>query len=254
MKTYFDIAVNGEWLSGVHESVMVSDVHENEVRQTDAAEKPVSFGSRFVRSARKSLSVTVSFAIAERDPQRRMEVLKLVQDWAIAGGAVEVSYRDGQRLYAVCDNPPALASANKWTGLLEAVFTACDVPFWIDTAETRAAITKSGSIHPGGSQLTVVCDAAITNTGSGAISRVEIITDASSVVFDGILLPAGGTLNITHNEKWVLAAKIAGESVLAKRTEQSSDDLYLTGGTKNNISIAADGSVSAVFKARGVYL
>lgn len=254
MKTYFDIAVNGEWLSAVHESVMVSDARETEKRRTEAAQKPVWFGSRFVRSARESLSVTVSFAIAERDPQRRMEVLKLVQDWAVAGGPVEVSYRNGQQLHAVCDTPPTLASANKWTDALEVVFTAYDVPFWIDTVETRSVITQIGSIRPGGSPLLGVCDVAVTNTGDQTISHVEIATDSARMVFDGISLPSGGVLEIVHNEKWVLAARIAGRSVLVNRTEQSSDDMYLFCGTTNHISVAANGSVSAVFKARGVYL
>lgn len=254
MLTYFDAAVNGEWLSGLDENLMVIDVQESEKKSVTTADKPVSNGQRFIRSQRKTLSITVRFVIADADAFRRAYVLQLVQAWAQNGGRVEVNYRENQFLVARCDALPSLASANVWTGEMTVVFTAYEFPFWVGHDEAAVTISGSGSISPGGIYDRIPCDVRITNKGSAPITAVTVSANQTSMTFEGISLPSGASMEITHSEQGILNAKIGDASVLANRTDTSSDDLLVSGGTNNSISVSSDGSVSAAFRARGVYL
>lgn len=254
MLTYFDAAIGGEWMSSLDENLLVIDVQESEKKSVSAVDKPLADGQRFIRSQRKTLSVTVRFVIADADPSRRAYVLGLVQAWAHKGGRLEVNYRENQFLMARCDDLPSLASANVWTGEMTVVFTAHEFPFWLSHSETSVSITESGSISPGGVYDRIPCDVKIVNKGSAPVTAVTVSANQTSITFEGISLPPGAALEITHNEQGILSAKIGEASVLARRTETSSDDLLVSGGENNSISVAANSSVTATFKARGVYL
>lgn len=254
MRSYFDIAVNGEWLSGIDESVYVLDVVENPKENIYSISQTAFNGSRFIRKTRQSLSVTARVFIAQQDPQRRAQVLQFVQGWANCGGRVEVSYRTGQYLTAVCDEPPTLVSANKWTDPLYVVFTAYEFPFWRSEDKTNVSIASTGSIKPGGVSKSMPCDVTITNTGNSEVTQLTVTAGETRLSFANVSLPAGGKLEIMHDESGLLSAKIDDVSILINRTEESSDDLLVSGGVNNSISVSSDGSVSALFKAWGVYL
>lgn len=254
MLTYFDAAIGGEWMSSLDENLLVIDVQESKKKSISTADKPFADGQRFIRSQRKTLSVAVRFVIAHADPSRRAYVLGLVQEWAHKGERLEVNYRENQFLLARCDDPPSLTSANVWTGEMTVVFTAYEFPFWLGHDEAAVTISGSGSISPGGTYDRIPCDVRITNKGSAPVTAVTVSANQTSMSFEGISLPPGAALEITHSEQGILSAKIGEASVLARRTDTSSDDLLVSGGTNNSISVAANGSVTAAFKARGVYL
>lgn len=254
MLSYFDAAINGRWLSDVDESVYVIDVKEQSKEQTESVARTMVSGSRFIRKIRHSLSVIISFYITEREPQRRADVLQYVQEWALSGNQLEVDYRNGQRLIVVCDNPTALSSANAWTELLTITFSAYEFPYWVDQTGTTVTTSGSGQMRPSGQYQHAPCDVSVTNKGSSAITNMIIRSGETSITFDGISLPAGGKLEIVHSLNGLLSAKIGGQSILANRTDSSSDDLLVSGGRQNDISVSADQAVSAVFVAWGVHL
>lgn len=254
MLTYFDAAIGGEWMSSLDENLLVIDVQESEKKGVATADRPFADGQRFIRSQRKTLSVTVRFVIAEVDPSRRAYVLQLVQAWAQKGGRLEVNYRENQYLMARCDALPSIASANEWTGEMNVVFTAYECPFWLSHDEASVSITSSGSISPGGVYDRIPCNVKVTNKGNAPVTQVTVTANQTRMTFEGISLPVDASLEITHDARGVLSARIGEASVLASRTENSSDDLFVSGGTNNSISVSGNGSVTATFKARGVYL
>lgn len=254
MLSYFNAAVNGQWLSEIDENVYVIDIRDHPKEQMESTARTMASGSRFIRQTRKSLSVVISFYITERDPKRRMEILQYVQEWAMSGGRLEVDYRAGQFLNVVCETPPVITSANDWKELLTVTFTALEFPYWIDQSRAEITTTGKSSMRPYGLYNRAPCDVVVTNKGSTPVTDLTVEAGETSISFSDISIPAGGKLELTHSEKGVLAARIGDQSVLSKRTDTSSDDLLVAGGRENAISVWANQPVSAVFKAWGVYL
>ena len=72
MKTRYDASINGVLLSDLDERIIVTDVRENKAETSVTVhERPVTAGSFFSRSVRRSLTVTVAFVLWERDPTKR---------------------------------------------------------------------------------------------------------------------------------------------------------------------------------------
>lgn len=255
MISRFDAAINGTWISEVDDSIIVTDVKEEKPRtRANTAEKAVGAGSRFIRNERESASVGVSFVIWEQDVQRRKEILQRVQEWAGASDVshLEINDRAGQRLCVRCTEMPSMASSLNWQEQMHAVFTAYELPFWQDSEPSRAVITANGSLFvPGMGES--LCDVEVTNNGSGAITTLTLVCGNTKLVFAGISLAAGKTLALSHDDLGLLSARIGNTSVLNKRTAESDDDLIAMCGQYNTITVSG-GTVSAVFKARGVYL
>lgn len=255
MISRFDVAINGTWLSEVDDSIIVTDVKEEKPRtSTNTAEKAVGAGSRFIRHERESMSVSVSFVIWEQDVHRRKEIMQRVQEWTGASGVnhLEINDRAGQRLCVRCTELPSMPSALNWQEQMQAVFTAYEMPFWQDITPSRETITANGSLFvPGMGEA--MCDVEVTNKGSGAITTLTLVCGDTKLVFSGISLAAGKTLELSHDDLGLLSAKIGNTSVLNKRTAESDDDLIAMCGQYNTITVSG-GTVSAVFKARGVYL
>lgn len=257
MITRYDAAIGGTWLSEISDSILVTDIREDPAKtKTVTAEKAVSSGMRFVRQLRQSLSVTVLFVIWEQDVERRKEILQRVQAWTAGtpdGPArLEVNDRRGQRLLVRCTQLPVVSSALNWQEEFQAVFTAYELPFWMDDEYSRATITSSGSLFVPGVGETLV-DVDVTNNGNSAITALTLACGDTSFAFSGISLAKGQTLSISHDERGLLSIKIGSTSVMPNRTADSDDELVAMCGAYNIIAVSG-GNVSAVFKARGVYL
>ena len=253
----YDAAINGTWLSEIGDSVVITDISEREAKtRISTAEKAIGNGLRFIRRQRESLSVSISFVIFEQDVERRKDILMRVQSWAAAvSGSVsrlEINDRRGQYLLVRYAELPAMASAMNYQDEMTVVFTAYELPYWMDQHPSKATITKDGSLFVPGIGETLV-DAEITNTGSGTITSLTVACGETSLSFSGLSLGNGQTLSIAHDELGILSAKIGSTSVLANRTAESDDELVAVCGVYNPISVSG-GTVSAVFKARGVYL
>lgn len=253
MLTYFDAALNGEWLSELDESIYVLDIQERAVERVVSSAWEMKNGLRFQRRLRSSQSVTVVFYITTPDPNKRAEVLQDIQAWARKGGLLEVNSRTDQTLQVKCEQLPLVTSASKWTDQLTMTFTAYEFPFWKDRTAASVTITEQGSLLPGGAVDEMPCDAKITNTGTAAVTSLRVSASDTFLAFEGISLPTGGALEITHDEKGILYARIGSQSVLNDRTTDSSDDLLVSGGEKNLLAVESNGSVSARFAVRGVY-
>lgn len=253
MLTYFDAALNGEWLSSLDESVYVLDVQERAVERVVSSAWEMKNGSRFQKRLRSSLSVTVMLYIPQPDPNKRAEVLQSVQAWARKGGTLEVNYRATQTLHVKCEALPLASPIGKWTEQLRLTFTAYEFPFWQTRDASVVTITDHGSMLPAGAVDEMPCDVRISNNGSAAVTSVRISAGETFLAFEGINLPVGGVMEITHDQRGILSARIGQQSVLNTRTVDSSDDLLVSGSEKNSIAVSSNGSVTARFTVRGVY-
>lgn len=145
-----------------------------------------------------------------------------------------------------------MPSALNWQEQMQAVFTAYELPFWQDITPSRETITANGSLFvPGIGEA--MCDVEVANKGSSAITTLTLTCGDTEMIFSGISLAKGETLVLSHDDLGLLSAKIGNTSVLNKRTAESDDDLIAMCGQYNTITVSG-GTVSAVFKARGVYL
>ena len=71
--------------------------------------------------------------------------------------------------------------------------------------------------------------------------------------FSGLALPSGSVLEVGTDEHCVFYARIGNESVLSKRTAESSDELRLEAGKFGKLSVSTDGKAKTRFGVRGYY-
>ena len=257
MISRYNAAVDGTWLSEISDRVVITDVIEQPAAgRVETAGRAVGNGSRFIRSLRESLSVEIAFVIFEQDVARRKEILSRVQAWAAGEPEqlvrLETNDRPAQFLYARCTELPAADSAMRWLNELRVTFTAFERPYWIGADVETATITSSGSLYVPGTGR-ALCEAEIVNAGTGAITTVTVVAADTSITVSGLNLAAGRSLAISYDAYGRIAIKSGNTDALARRTPESSDDLLVTCGKSNDISVSTDGTAKATFKARGMY-
>ena len=256
MRTRYIVALDGVELGEIAPEVIVTDiVHSAPVRELKASQIAGRNGKLCTRAVTSSVGVTVYFEIHTPDVRRRQAIMEDVQRWAMPGGVLTVGDRPGRRLRVLCESLPAVGSALKWTSASAIGFVAYAVPFWEDELPRRVTISGNGSqsLFVPGFAAPAGVEAAVKNTGSGAITSVKLTAGGTFMQFAGLSLASGQTLTVAHDERGLLTARIGGTSVLAKRTAASSDDLELEPGTTAALSVSTDGTASTTFEVRGRY-
>ena len=257
MRTRYLVGLDGVELSAIAPEIIVTDItHNAPVREVRASDIAGRNGKLYTRTVTSSTGVTVSFEIHTPDVRRRASLMEEVQRWAMPGGVLTTSDRPDRVLRVVCDSPPTIGSAQKWTGVCSIGFVAYAVPFWEDETPRRVSITGNGSksLFVPGFAAPAGVEARITNTGSSAISSVTLTAGDTSMTFAGVALEAGQTMTIAHDVRGLLTARIGGESVLDKRTAASSDELELEPGKHATLSVTTDATASTTFEVRGRYV
>lgn len=258
MMTRYECALNGIALSGVSPAIYVTDIAYNAPKMENTAVSLAGRpGQRIMRRSVQSSSVTISFEIHEQDTARRNAICQQAQEWAAGGGYLTTRDRSEQRLSVICDTPPVIGSALRWTDKIKMVFTAYDFPFWED--EEPQSVTISGSsgsasLYAGGYAAPVYVTAKVVNTSNSALGSLTLTAGDTAMTLKGIALPAEKTLTIDYIDGHILRIATDGVSVLRNRTDGSSDDLRLPAGQRGQVTVSANTSVTAVFSARGLYL
>lgn len=253
MITRYECELDGVPLSLLDERIFVTDISEMEPdEQLTVTPYAVRMGSRRVRKKRDSLSVVVSFVIGTQDVEERKRICQKAQEWARKGRYLTINDRAWQRLRAVCEVLPRLSSSQNWQEVLQMEFVAYELPYWEAVVPVSLTTVGSGELFVPG-MVDAPCDVTITNTSDSTISAVTVQTGLSSMVFEGLSIAAGASLEIGHGEDLTLYARIGSDSVLANRTEASDDDLLCACGKRNTMSVTASAGVKAVFTARGLY-
>lgn len=255
MTSLFDAAVNGTWLTEIDDRVTVTDIREDApATRITTLKRPVHAGSFFVQESRESLSVTVSCVIWERNIADRNYIWNQIKAWAGNGIVqLQINQRPDQVLFARVSDAPALDSGLRWTSEISITFTAFEMPYWQENDFVQVKTTGQSSMFlPGFGEARVRVEAK--NTGSQPITSVTLHAGETWMWFTGLSIAAGKSLVIEYDDQGLMKATVDGVSVLSKRTTDSDDDLFAACGDDTPVSIAADGSIEAVFKARGVYV
>ena len=255
MITRCTCALNGQGLQDIDPAICVTDIRESVPAMTFAAAANARRdGSRLLRAQRQSLSVRITFEIHEYDAARRKAIAVRACDWA-REGFLTVSDRPGQRLYAVCDQLPAIPSALQWTDQLTVGFTAYALPYWQDAVPIRAAFRGTAGetcLIPGG---TAPCflEAKI-EAAEGTVNAMTVAVNGRAYRFADLNLQKGQAFEIGYEDgSQRQFMRIGDRSALRCRTADSADDLPLLPRTRNNIAVTADGPVNAQFYGRGLY-
>ena len=257
MRTRYMVGLDGVELSAIAPEIIVTDItHNAPVREVRASDIAGRNGKLYTRTVTSSTGVTVSFEIHTPDVRRRASLMEEVQRWAMPGGVLTTSDRPDRVLRVVCESPPTIGSAQKWTGVCSIGFVAYAVPFWEDETPRRVSITGNGSktLFVPGFAAPAGVEAKVTNTGSSSISSVTLTAGETSMTFAGVAVEAGKTMTIAHDMRGLLTARIDGTSVLDKRTPESSDELELDPGKHATLSVTTDGTASTTFEVRGRYV
>ena len=167
-------------------AVDIEDIKVSGVQlQQTARQRAVAAGSDFVRSRAGGRTVTVTFAILQRDLATRAATLDAISAWAKTDKEykLEIIGHPEKHLMAVCTEKPSPSLRQWWESKLRLVFTCISDPYWIGTEKSVAC----------GTAFQVLGDAAplmrIERTLSGAASNQSYAMDGRTMTFSTI--PAG---------------------------------------------------------------
>lgn len=249
MNERFSCALNGVSAESIDPAIRVTDLTELPPRRRVVTAPTIRHGLRLLQRVRESLTVRVSFLIAEYDPARRRELLQKLHGWAEAGGVLTTSDRPGLQLTVQCDTLPTM-SALCWSDEMYLEFTAYGVPFWEYADLTQATTDSIATLNLPGNADECPVDVRITNAGTDALTTLTIACGETKMSFGDMHLAPGGVLALT-NEDGLLRATAAGESALLNRTADSSDLLLAVAGQATPLRVTADQPVIAAFSGRG---
>lgn len=132
------------------EDINVSNIQLNPV----ARQRPIQFGSEFVRMSGGTRSVTVSLAVLEIDRNERERFMQEIRNWANIGKefTLELPEFEGRHLECAVTQLPDYSYRKWWENKLKIVFTCFNNPFWTsnDVIEVQCGTTFSigGSAPP----------------------------------------------------------------------------------------------------------
>lgn len=258
MMTRYEAWLNKKSLSAIDPAIYIRDIAYDATRfATTMSDKTGRDGQRVLDRHARSTSVVITIEIHEQDVARRQDVCSRVQAWAMHGGKLTTNDKRGQQLNVICDNPPVITSALKWTQTLKITFTAYEQPFWED--EYPRSVTLNGSnvtkslYVPGIGAMTRVT-ADVKNVSGGVLNALTLKAGGSTFSFAGLALASGDALTVDYDENGLLRIRVGGVSKMHCRTAESDDDLLIETGKMHEMSVIAGGDVNAVFEARGLYL
>lgn len=243
MLTRYGVWLDHLALHDIDPTICITDIQEQPGASNVVTHPRAAGHGLFVtRRSRESLSVVVRFAVREYDVTRRKAIVQRITAWAKAGRYLSVNDRPGQVLCVEVDELPTITSALKWTQDMAITFTAYALPFWRD--EYPTILTTSGEdfmLVPGDADSAQV-DASIRPDGDS----VTISVGDTSITLEGI----SNDVEISHGDDGILRITSGGESIFAKRTPQSSDDLLAVPGRANAVSITGG---TATVRVRGCW-
>lgn len=251
MTNQYTCALNGISLTALDDRICILDIREDAPKLHSSA-FPLPGGGQVLEAVRERLTIRVDFAIHEEIPIRRKTAVQAVLAWAMAGGVLTVSDRPGQQLTVACTELPCIACED-WTESMTIAFTTTHCPYWEAASAVSVTGTSTQTLTIPGTASSTPVDATIINTGTEDVTRVMIQCGASCIIFEDILLPAGGKI-ILQTKAGVLSAHIYGESILANRTAESADLLLVPCGKACTVWATALQPLKTTFSARGRYL
>lgn len=251
-------------LDEIDNRILITGVEEGAARLNySAVSRFGAPGQRVTSTHRDTLDVTVKFAlkIKKDDLEARSELFEKVAGWAMAGGWLRLNYRPNRRLRVVCVTLPAAGDQVEWNTEYEITFRAYGVPYWQQvtpvslTVNSTKAMNRSMEI-PGTAQS--VLNMEFENISGMEINTLTVGTNEGSFSFKSLGLQADETLVISHTAEGLLRIRIrtatgSTRSALAKRTEDSTDDLVVSPGAAT-VTLSAQRAGKVTLSCYGRYV
>lgn len=254
------VSLGGVQLDSLDNRIIITGIDAAAGRENiSAVGSAAGNGQRITGRKRDTLDVTVKFTmnIKNNDMSAREELLEKVIGWAANGGWLRIGSRPERRLMVTPAQLPGSGDMFNWANEFTIVFRAYSVPFWADNDATDTAgnVVSSGSFSievPGNTQS--VADVKIENKSGATINKITVSVGGNQMVFSELNMGGNDVLTIDHvqtEDKFYFRARMAGKSVLAKRT--GANDFYVKPGA-NTVTFSADRAVKVTASVRGRYL
>jgi hypothetical protein len=247
MVTRYEAYIDGIPLSSLAPEIIVKDISEKEAKTTyDTYTMASGSGSRYLRKARESLTVSVKFEIHAYDVVRRQEVMEMVQEWA-NGRYLALNTRPGKRLSVNVEAMAVVQSALKWTQEITLDFVSRETPFWESEIPEKVVLEGTegnGFLRPSGTVDLCPMELTVKNAGSGYMDSFSASAGGYTMEFENLRLLPGETFSVVY---------VDGVQMLPveKRSPESADDFMLVCNKENEVSFTADQTAEVVFSARG---
>ena len=167
--------------------VMIEDIKVSPIQYNPVARpRAVRFGSEFVRAGGGNRSVTISFALLDRNPATRQAEFVALSEWARTDAEykLELPTDPARYLVGVCTAKPEPSTRAWWENKLRIVFTCFDNPYWTAKAEKSVACGTAFNVFGNAPPLM-----RIERTLSGSASNQSYSNGAQTMTFSTI--PAG---------------------------------------------------------------
>lgn len=249
----FTCALNGVQFLSIDERLYIEDIEEQPSIEAETATRP-AYGQTLVgMTGRHELSISITFMVKQCNRATRQGVISAVNGWA-KDGWLTLNTRPGQRLYVFCSEP-ATSVAYAWHESMRITFTAYDDAIWQEIEPKSTNITGASgtaSITPNGTSPCCL-EADIRNTSGGVVTSCALSANGKTITLSGMSLASGKTLRLYYDKHNNLIASVDGAGILAYRTPESADDVWLTNGQANTVTFAASGACAVTLYARGRY-
>lgn len=254
MISRYEVWLNNVPLSGIDDRLAILDISYDPVAIQNKTSIPAGRNGSMVTARRQEkTAVTVTFELHIYNTQERQQVCQQVAAWAMHGGMLKTSDRPGQRLRCVCDNPPVISSALKWTDALSVSFGGYVLPYWEQDVPSRVTTNDETTLFVAGNALQ---DAfvEVTVTPTVAITRLTVTAGETEITLSGINIPAEQTVKFWYDDDMFLHIDSGATGLLSKRSAASDDDLLIPCNKRSTVAVSASGAVSATFSARGLWV
>ena len=167
--------------------VMIDDIKVSPIQFNPVARpRAIRYGSEFVRMGGGNRSVTISFALLDRNPATRQAEFIALSEWARTDAEykLELPTDPARYLVGVCTAKPEPSTRAWWENKLRIVFTCFDNPYWTAKAEKSVACGTAFNAYGNAPPLM-----RIERTLSGAASNQSYSNGAQTMTFSTI--PAG---------------------------------------------------------------
>lgn len=249
MRTKISVALDGVELHALDAAIILQSVNEAAPGWNfSAADRAGGLGQRMTGSQKRYRDIVIQFALDERDPKRRMEILQAVAAWADGARDLTVSYRERQRLRVTLQGLTPIQGIEKWGTVYQITLRSYSHPMWMDQDETSAEISGNGSgvLRIAGNGGGKMCFRAVNSSGSVCASA-EVSSGGRTITLTGMELASGETLILDYDAEDIQRIRAGSgsswRSLLDKRTAASWDDILLASGA-NTVTVTSSAALS----------
>lgn len=199
------IVFNGVALESVA-NVKIDDIRVSPIKLNPVARgRAIRFGSEFVRMGGGERTVTITFALLDRNEVNRHAAIMAISQWAKTDAEyrLELPNEPNRYLTCVCTSKPEPSTRQWWESKLRLVFTCYDNPYW--TSKNEKSVSCGTSFNVLGDAPPLM---TITRTLTSTASNQTYSNSTESMTFTTI---PSGTMTIDLNNQ---TAKVGTSSIM----------------------------------------